>query len=157
VPAALRIAFLTRQEEDLIKTKRARIEQFLWMAHETDPAAFWETVVEDAIDKDGEPILGADGKPLTRRYQRLKLFSELEPEHRMLIESLTYTENGYPNLQVVKKSWANVELRKFLGLDAPPRSKLDVEHSGKMTLEALVLASVALREEREKIIGQTAA
>jgi hypothetical protein len=32
-----------------------------------------------------------------------------------------------------------------------------VEHSGKMTLEALVLASVALREEREKIIGQTAA
>jgi hypothetical protein len=83
--------------------------------HETDPAAFWETVVEDAIDKNGEPILGADGKPLTRRYHRLKLFSELEPEHRMLIKSLTYTENGYPNLQVVKKSWANVELRKFLG------------------------------------------
>jgi hypothetical protein len=37
------------------------------------------TVVEDAIDKGGEPILGADGKPLTRRYQRLKLFSEPEP------------------------------------------------------------------------------
>ena len=83
----------------MIKTKRARIEQFLWMAHENDPAVFWEAVVEDATDENGEPIPGDDGKPLTRHHQRLKLFSELEPEHRMLIESLTYTANGYPNLR----------------------------------------------------------
>jgi len=60
-----------------------------------------------------------------------------------MIEGLTFTEKGKPNLKLVGKSQANIELRKMLGLDAPAKSALDVNHSGTVTLEALVLASYA--------------
>jgi hypothetical protein len=141
-----RIAFLTRQDEEILKDKRARLEAFLWVALEADPCDFFEDAEEPIVDEDGDPVLDADGKPGVRRFQRLKPFSEIDPELRRLIEGLSYTDKGRPNLRTVPKLQANIELRRMLGIDAPPRSKLDVDHSGGMTLAALITASMVPRE-----------
>lgn len=134
-----RIAWLTRQEEELLREKRAKLEQFWWTALEADPKEFWELWDEPIYDSEGEPT----GQ--TRKAQRLKLFHKIPPELRQLIEGLTYTEKGKPNLKVVQKSQANIELRKMLGIDAPARTEM--KHSGTVTLEALVLASMPAPQE----------
>jgi|ERR1700688_2428504 len=140
---AARIDWLTRQEEDLLRTKRAKLEAFWWGAIECDIADYWEEAERIVRDSDGNPVLGQDGTPILETYSRLKSFDQLEREHRLMIEGLTFTEKGKPNLKLVGKSQANIELRKMLGLDAPAKSALDVNHSGTVTLEALVLASYA--------------
>ena len=38
----------------------------------------------------------------------------------MLIESITYTESGKPNLKLVSKEYCHRELRKMIGGDAQP-------------------------------------
>jgi hypothetical protein len=55
------------------------------------------------------------------RRQRIKLFSELTPEQRLCIHSLTYTEKGKPNLKLYDKQDASKALRQLLGLDAPTK------------------------------------
>jgi hypothetical protein len=133
-----RIAYLTRQQEDILRAKRARLEQFWWMAIETDIAEYFEKAEEVVYDAEGN----AAG---TRTVQRLKFFENIEPEQRQLVEGLTFTEKGKPNLKLVSKSQANIELRKMLGGDAP--AKTEVGHHD-LTLEGLVMQAVALREQR---------
>jgi hypothetical protein len=88
-----RIAWLTRQDADLIREKRRRLEAFWWRAHDLDPMTFY------------------DGN-------RLRDFADIDPDDRKLIEGLTYTEKGRPNLKFVSHAQANIELRKMLGGDA---------------------------------------
>lgn len=114
-----RIAFLCRQDEDILKAKRLKLEEFLWNIHEVNYADFWETVEEDEIGDDDEPT----GK--TIRYQKLKPFSELALEHQRVIQSLKYTEKGRPVLEVYSKLQANQELRKLLGIGGQEREGLD--------------------------------
>lgn len=104
-----RIAFLTRQPEEVLAAKRARIEAFLWAAHETNYADFWKT---------------------ENGHQRLRNFSELTDEQQRMIESLKFTEKGRPILSVYSKMQANIELRKLLGLGAQDRD--DGEDFDKM-------------------------
>ncbi len=91
-----RIAWLTRQSEEMIAVKRAEIEEFYWFAFRSDRSTFY------------------DGT-------RLRPFDEIEPEYRQLIEGLTFTEKGKPNLKLVTPSFASEALRKMLGLDAPAK------------------------------------
>ena len=89
-----RINWLTRQPEETIQAKRLELERWLWMALRYDPMIFWEG-------------------------NRLKDWSEIEPEFRTLIEGLTFTEKGKPNLKIVGRMDAHMQLRKMLGGDAP--------------------------------------
>lgn len=130
-----RIAWFTREEEQLVRMKRARLESYYWKGLETDPACFYEVVDELVYDGDGNPIKRDDGY-MTRKVQRLKNFDDIDPEIRQLVEGLTYTEKGKPNLKLVSKLAVSVELRKMLGGDAPAR--VDTRD---LSLEALIMAS----------------
>lgn len=126
-----RVAYLTRQPEEQLKAKRARLEEFLWAAHETNYADFWKTVQEDKLDDDGDPT---DEKVT---FQTIRLFSELTPEQQRMIESLKYTEKGRPILGVYSKMQANIELRKLLGLGGVERDPADGEFSRLSDAELL--------------------
>ena len=45
------------------------------------------------------------------------------PRLRCLIESITYTESGRPNLKLISKEYCLRELRKMLGADSPPEQR----------------------------------
>ena len=47
-----RIAYLTRQEEELVVEKRRRIEETLWAIHEADIGDLWETYEATKVGKD---------------------------------------------------------------------------------------------------------
>ena len=64
-----RIAYLSRQEEEILQLKRARIEEFLWAVQESNVAELWETAEVDKTDKQGKPILGEDGEPGHHRIE----------------------------------------------------------------------------------------
>lgn len=98
-----RISYLSKPGEELLALKRRRIEEFLWLIHETDYGELWETYEE--IGKDG----------VIRQKQRLKLMSEIPPDLRRVIEQVRYTESGRAQPVVYSKLQANQELRKLLG------------------------------------------
>ena len=91
-----RIKWLTQRDEDTLYEKSKEIEEFYWFALRSDPAKFFEN-------------------------GRLRSFEDMPDEYRQLIEGLTYTEKGKPNLKIVSKLAASIELRKLKGLDAPTR------------------------------------
>jgi hypothetical protein len=49
-----RIAFLVRQEQEVLAEKRKRIEAMLWAIHEANIGDFFETVEIARFDKDGK-------------------------------------------------------------------------------------------------------
>ena len=57
-----------------------------------------------------------NGEPYTKSFIQLKPIDKLTPQLRCLIESITYTESGKPNLKLVSKEYCHRELRKMLGL-----------------------------------------
>ena len=64
------------------------------------------------------PILDCNGRPRTRTINQLKPLERLSPTERRLIESISYTESGKPNLKLVSKEYAHRELRRMIGGDA---------------------------------------
>jgi hypothetical protein len=64
-----------------------------------------------------------NGEPYTKSVIQLKPIDKLTPQLRCLIESITYTESGKPNLKLVSKEYCHRELRKMLGGDAPPEQR----------------------------------
>jgi hypothetical protein len=117
-----RIAWLTHEDEGILREARRELETFYWFALRVDPARFWNG-------------------------NQLKPFDEMDPEVRQLIEGLTYTEKGKPNLKVVSKTVASIELRKLKGLDAPSRADTTVNAGG--SLAALIEASIAPKAKPE--------
>lgn len=131
-----RIAFLAAQEKAVWDEKRKRIEERQWLWHDVDVAKFYEDVEEPWLDGKGnavvEPLMGGDGnvvkndlgevimRPVMRLRQRLRSFSDMPLEHRMCVESLTFTDSGKPNLKLYSKADANRELRKINGIDKAP-------------------------------------
>lgn len=91
-----RIEYLTGQPEETIKAKRLALEAWLWRVLRYDPMIFW------------------DGS-------RLREWDQIDPEDRTMIEGLMFTEKGKPNLRVVSRLAAHIELRKMLGGDAPQK------------------------------------
>ena len=115
-----RIAWLCRQDEDVLREKRNRLEEFLWGGLNADRADFYETVQIPIADRNGNAVLKRNGEPYTKCVTQLKTLEKLTDEQRMLIESITYTESGKPNLKLVSKEYCHRELRKMIGGDAQP-------------------------------------
>lgn len=128
-----RVAYLTAQPEEVLKRKRERLEAFLWSAHETNYAEFFETIevpiFEDEIGEDGKPTGKMIDSGRTRRVDRMRHFADLSEDQQRMIESLKWTEKGSPILQVYSRMQANIELRKLLGLGATERDPADTEFS----------------------------
>jgi hypothetical protein len=117
---AARIAWLARDEEENVRRKRQRLEQFLWEGLCADRADFYETREILITDRHGNAVLKQNGEPYTKSVTQLKPLEKLTDEQRMLIESITYTESGKPNLKLVSKEYCHRELRKMIGGDAQP-------------------------------------
>lgn len=111
-----RIAYLCRQEEEILAEKRKRLEEFLWLIHEANPADLWETAEKPKTDADGDEVVDEDGTPVMVRYQRLRLMADLPEDLQRTVESIKYTESGRPQVVQYSKMQANLELRKLLGI-----------------------------------------
>ena len=128
-----RIAWLVRDDEEILRAKRRRLEEFLWAVHETNYADYWWT------DGDGR--------------ERLRPFSALSHDQQQLIESLKFTEKGRPILSVYSKMQANIELRKLNGIGAVTRDGDD--DLSRMSNDELrsELGRMARKVGRELMIG----
>ena len=54
---------------------------------------------------------------LSKTVTQLKPLEKLSATERRMIESITYTESGKPNLKLVSKEYAHRELRRMIGGD----------------------------------------
>jgi hypothetical protein len=66
------------------------------------------------------PIVDRNGSPKTKTVTQLKPLEKLSAAERRMLESITYTESGKPNIKLVSKEYAHRELRKMIGGDAVP-------------------------------------
>ena len=118
-----RINYLTRQAEERIAEKRARIEERLWSIHEANIQDFFTT--EDDLnptETSGDPAEIANNpdqqkvavSPRARVVPRP--LTELDPETAKLIEDVTIDSKGRAVPKLYSKTWANAELRKMLNI-----------------------------------------
>ena len=110
-----RIAFLCRDDVEALRDKRRRLEERLWLIHDTNYADYWHIVEREDFTDAGEPT----GHII--KYLDVKPFASLPSEHQQAIESLKYTEKGRPILSLYSKMQANIELRKLLGIGIATR------------------------------------
>jgi len=80
-----RIAFLTRQEEDLVVAKRRRIEETLWSIHEADIGDYFEQCTK--TEKTGEAVTSYEAN-------RPKLLTDIPAELRQNIEKVNIDSRG---------------------------------------------------------------
>ena len=122
-----RIAYLSRQDEDLIKAKRHRLEESLWHQIEADIGHLFETVEVPNLTRDGKPVMDKEGQAVTYKRQVVRDLQQVPPELRHAVESITVDAKGHVTAKLVSKIEANKELRKMLGLDkpAPQQSEFD--------------------------------
>src|SRR5215469_7077616 len=83
-----RIAFLVRQEEEVLAEKRKRIEEMLWAIHEADIGDYFETYEAVKRDHTGQPARTDEGGLLTETRVRPKLLTDLPPDLAKLIEDV---------------------------------------------------------------------
>ena len=74
-------------------------------------------------DRNGNAVLERNGEPYTKIVTQLKPLEKLTEQQRCLIETITYTESGKPNLKLVSKEYCHRELRKMIGGDAQPEQR----------------------------------
>jgi hypothetical protein len=113
-----RIAYLMRQDADQLVAKRQRLEANLWQLHEADIGDLFEYTEIPRKNRKGEPILDKNGNPAMRKAWRVKDLSEIPPELRQAVETITLDSDGnLTTAKLVSKIQANQELRKLLGID----------------------------------------
>ena len=132
-----RINYLTRQAEELIAEKRARIEERLWSIHEANIQDFFvaeadlnPTETNNPAEMANNPGQGkVGGSPRARVVPRP--LTELDPETAKLIEHVDIDAKGRAVPRLYSKAWANAELRKMLNFtaksEAPDVTKLSNE------------------------------
>src|SRR5262249_51121948 len=81
-----RINYLTKQAEERIAEKRARIEERLWAIHEANPADYFETYEAVKRDHTGQPERTDEGALSIETRERPKLLGDLSPETARLVE-----------------------------------------------------------------------
>ena len=133
-----RVAYLTRQEEEVLAEQRQILLERQWHWHDSDIADYFH-MVEEHVIHDGAIVLKPDGEPLMRMVERLKPMEMLTRDQRLCIEGITWTERGRPNLKLYSKEAANKQLCKLLGFEKPTAVALEAGAS----LEALITASYA--------------
>jgi len=111
-----RIAYLVRQEEEVLAEKRRRIEETLWAIHEADIGDFFEPYEAIQRDHTGQPKRDENGALSTEVRERPKLLRDLSPEAAKLIEDVTVDSKGRLIPKLYSKTWANAELRKMLNI-----------------------------------------
>jgi len=121
-----RIAYLTKQGEERIAEKRARLEEALWNIHEADVGDLFETYEVIETDKDGRIQSDADGNITTQRKQRPRLLSDLPPEIRKNIEKVTIDAKGRAVPVLYSKIAACQELRRLNNIGAKEREQTDI-------------------------------
>jgi hypothetical protein len=118
-----RIAYLIRQEEDLIEEKRRRIEELLWGIHEANIQDFFTT--EDQIkptETTSNPaeIANNPDQQKVAVSPRVgvvpRLLTKLDPETAKLIEYVTIDSKGRAIPKLYSKLQANKELRAMLNI-----------------------------------------
>ena len=138
-----RIAFLTRQPEEVLAAKRQRLEEMLWLIHEANVADMWEMVEVPKLDKQGKEILGEDGEPLMKWVQRPKKIGEMPEDVQRAVEAITINEAGFVIPKPYSKLQANMELRKLLGIGSIARE------DGELRLSDAELVAELARQARE--------
>jgi len=120
-----RVAYLTRQAEELIAEKRQRIEERLWAIHEANIQDFFTT--EDQINPTettndpAEIANNPDQQKVAvspRARERPRRLTELAPETAKLIEDVTVDRRGRLIPRLYSKMAASKELRNMLNLSA---------------------------------------
>lgn len=138
-----RIAWLCRQDEDVLRAKRDKLEALKWSMINVDIGQYFVMVERPVLDKEGKQTFDAGGNPCMRIVQDVKPFSDMTSEQRSVIQSLKYTDSGRPILEFYSKQWAVVELRKMLGIG--PNAHTVGDEFADMTLPEL--ASFIMREQ----------
>src|SRR5262249_22330846 len=113
-----RIAYLSRQAEELIAVKRQRIEAQLWAIAEGNIQDFFETYSTVKRDHTGQPERTDEGGLSTEMRVRPKLLTDLPPELAALIEDVQVDTRGRLIPRLYSKERANKELRNMLNLSA---------------------------------------
>ena len=120
-----RIAYPTRQAEELIAEKRARIEERLWSIHEANIQDLFTTEVDlNPTETSNNPAEIANNPDqqkvgvLPRARVVPRPLTELDPETAKLIENLTVDSKGRLIPKLYSKLQANAELRKMLNISA---------------------------------------
>jgi hypothetical protein len=121
-----RIAYLTKQAEERIAEKRARLEEALWNIHEADVGDLFETYEVIETDKDGRIQSDADSNITTQRKQRPRLLSDLPPEIRKNIEKVTIDAKGRAVPLLYSKIAASQELRRLNNIGVKERERTDI-------------------------------
>jgi hypothetical protein len=117
-----RIAFLSRQEDEILRIKRERIEEFLWNIHEANIVQMWEMQEVPAYDRKGNPIIDNEsGKQATKFEQRPRNIHEMPEDVQRAVESISINDAGFVVPKPYSKLQANAELRKLLGIGATTR------------------------------------
>jgi len=116
-----RIAYLTKQAEERIAEKRARIEERLWAIHEANIQDLFEVAERAKTNKDGNIETDENGGMLTVREERPRLISDLAPEVAQLIEDVTVDGRGRSIPRFYSKLQASKELRAMLNIGRPER------------------------------------
>ena len=121
-----RIAWLTRDEESLLRQKRRKLEERLWYIHDLDPTIAWQTEERELRDKKGKVIEDQDGKPVTFKVSRPKMIRDLPDEAKACIETIALNDAGIAVPKFYSALQANQELRKFLNIGNLSREDGDV-------------------------------
>ena len=116
-----RIAYWSRQEEELLQAKRRRLEEMLWLIHESNVADMWEMVEVEKRDHKGNPIINPDGSVVMKLVQRPKPIGEMPEDVQRAVESISINEAGFVVPKPYSKLQANAELRKLLGIGSVQR------------------------------------
>jgi len=122
-----RIAYLSRQAEELIALKRERIEAQLWAIADGNIADFFETHEVVQRDHTGQPMTEPKCNEITGEMEtalslekrvRPKLLTDLPPDLAKLIEEVRVDNHGRLIPKLYSKERANKELRNMLNLNA---------------------------------------
>ena len=131
-----RIAFLVRQEEEVLAEKRRRIEQTLWAIHEADIGDLWETYEITKVDQDGKAETDEAGNMLKVKKERPRLLSDLPPDIARLIEDVTIDSKGRLIPKLYSKLQASKELRAMLNIGRPEERATDLSRLSDAELVA---------------------
>jgi hypothetical protein len=113
-----RIAFLVRQEEEVLAEKRKRVDEMLWAIHEANIADFFEKYSTVKRDHTGQPERTDEGALSTEVRERPKLLGNLSPETARLVEDVVVDSKGRLIPKLYSKLQANKELRAMLNIGA---------------------------------------
>jgi hypothetical protein len=122
-----RIAYLSRQAEEMIALKRERIEAQLWAIADGNIADYFETYQAIERDHNGRPVPINPDDPnsalsLEKRV-RPKLLTTLPPDLAKLIEEVRVDNHGRLIPKLYSKERANKELRNMLNIGPKEREQ----------------------------------